>query len=870
MRINCLGSNVARAAVLVVLVGVLAVTYRLDAGTLYSQNFTSNPGFTSLAPSYAYWDNAAGNYYVRTRDDLGASYWAYSPSFGPVTTGSDITVAFDVLFESQNWGTYPGVRFFNSQPTSISTPCVFMVNNSYWDGRTEGLAFSDCGPNYYETPHYSIDDGVWYRVTMVLHTATNRADLSVARRSDSVIVGSFTNVAFVAAPFSWLGVGYYNEPDYGSDWSPIRLDNVVISTTGDNADLALTSLSVTRPGDSTSRTFTGCSFNVVNNGPTALSSEFILVDYYLSDDTSFGDADDRKIGDTGFTVSIASGATYPITLSPTGLGYMSDEWVQGLVPNGNYYVFAKVRLTDGSPTDPAPSNDFSRTGSTFAYNEPCPAPGSFSLTSPAHQSTSPAGTTSVNLQWGASSSATSYDVYFGTASNPPLVGNQTQTSRSVTVANGQTYYWKVIAKNSCGSTPSSSGTRTFAVDSQQQTNRVVRVVESSGSPGGSASVPVEFVAQGDENALGFSVTFDPAVLSNPVAALGTGAAGASLNTNTTQTATGKLGVALALPAGQTFAAGTRQLLAVTFNVTAGTITTSTPVGFGDQPIAREVASATATALTATWTGGTVTITQGYEADVAPRPNGNGTVSTTDWVQVGRFAAGLDTAAAGSEFQRADCAPRSSLGNGAISTTDWVQAGRYAAGLDPQTAAGGPTTVASSVAPGLAVHTFGTGAPITDGNPRRVALRTLDLGDEVEVTITLDATGEENALGLSLAFDPQAAGLVGVLPGRDAGGALVDVNVADALAGRIGIALALPAGRAIHGTGAELVVLRFTRASFDMTSPLRVTLVEDGPVAAELGSVDAEPLPLAIDTGLEPDRAVRRRMGSSQPQQGVQP
>src|SRR5262249_43154071 len=84
--------------------------------------------------------------------------------------------------------------------------------------------------------------------------------------------------------------------------------------------------------------------------------------------------------------------------------------------------------------------------------------------------------------------------------------------------------------------------------------------------------------------------------------------------------------------------------------------------------------------------------QKYEADVTPRPNGdnNGTVTIADWVQIGRFAAGLDTAEIGSEFQRADCAPRATLGDGEISIADWVQAGRYAAGLDPIVPAGGPS------------------------------------------------------------------------------------------------------------------------------------------------------------------------------------
>src|SRR6185503_19367160 len=89
--------------------------------------------------------------------------------------------------------------------------------------------------------------------------------------------------------------------------------------------------------------------------------------------------------------------------------------------------------------------------------------------------------------------------------------------------------------------------------------------------------------------------------------------------------------------------------------------------------------------------------QALEGDVSPRPGGNGVVSLADYVQIGRFAAGLDTVTVGSEFQKADCAPRSTLGDGVVSLADWVQAGRWAAGLDlPVPAAGGPTGSFASV------------------------------------------------------------------------------------------------------------------------------------------------------------------------------
>ena len=87
---------------------------------------------------------------------------------------------------------------------------------------------------------------------------------------------------------------------------------------------------------------------------------------------------------------------------------------------------------------------------------------------------------------------------------------------------------------------------------------------------------------------------------------------------------------------------------------------------------------------------TAVYTDGREADVAPRPDGDGALLVNDWVQVGRFVAGLDVPAEGSEFQRADCAPLDESGDGQLLVNDWVQAGRYVAGLDAQQEQGGPT------------------------------------------------------------------------------------------------------------------------------------------------------------------------------------
>lgn len=378
-----------------------------------------------------------------------------------------------------------------------------------------------------------------------------------------------------------------------------------------------------------------------------------------------------------------------------------------------------------------------------------------------------------------------------------------------------------------------------------QTNRVVRVGMASGSPGGTAQVPIELVAQGNENALGFSLTFDPAMLSNPQAALGTDAAGASLNINGLQTGQGRFGIAVSLPSGQTFAAGTRQILVVSFAV-ANTPAASTNLGFGDQPIGREVVDATANTLAATYTGGAVTITTGYEADVAPRPNGNGNgaVTISDWVQVGRFIAGLDQASAGGEFQRADCAPKDTKGNGSLSVADWVQAGRYAAGLDPAVTAGGPTTAAAAATP------FIRHPPSAIRNQTRavrVRAASIERGQQGTVTIELDAQGNENALGFSLNFDPAQLQFVSAALGSAATGAMLNVNDLQAAGGRVGVALALSAGQTFAAGTRQVVVLTW-KASANGSGITTAVNFGDSPITRELSDPAATILPAAFTNG----------------------
>jgi hypothetical protein len=231
---------------------------------------------------------------------------------------------------------------------------------------------------------------------------------------------------------------------------------------------------------------------------------------------------------------------------------------------------------------------------------------------------------------------------------------------------------------------------------------------------------------------------------------------------------------------------------------------------------------------------------GFEADVAPRPDGNNTVSIADWAQVGRFVANLDTPGSLPEFVRADCAPAATRGNGLLTVADWTQAGRYAAALDATVPAGGPTAPS---APGLN----------GESGERRVALLATEasttlalvpeaVSDGILLRVVLEGRGWENALGFSVVFDPQRAAVAGIEPGADLDGAMFQVNDRAAASGRVGLAVARSIGESFAAGRREIARLRFTSRVGD--EALRFAF-GDQPVLREAVDVLASTRPAAF-------------------------
>lgn len=104
------------------------------------------------------------------------------------------------------------------------------------------------------------------------------------------------------------------------------------------------------------------------------------------------------------------------------------------------------------------------------------------------------------------------------------------------------------------------------------------------------TVPVEIDSQGDELATSFTLNFNPAVFSNPVVVLGTGApTGSNLGINANEVASGKLGILVDSTA--TYVTGTQQIIRITFNLAPNTPVGTYPITFNSSPTIQSVSSA---------------------------------------------------------------------------------------------------------------------------------------------------------------------------------------------------------------------------------------------------------------------------------------
>jgi hypothetical protein len=394
-----------------------------------------------------------------------------------------------------------------------------------------------------------------------------------------------------------------------------------------------------------------------------------------------------------------------------------------------------------------------------------------------------------------------------------LISGATNSSLVLTnIQFNQSGTYSVIVSNAYGVTNSSYAVMTISYPPVKILMGTTNVMGGS-----SFSLPVYLVANGNENTLSFSLGFNTQRLTYASVDLGSGGGDAALLVNTTQVTSGKVGITMQLPSGETFPPGTQEVVRVTFN--SGFVSNApvvTPVNFTNQPIARAVFDFNGIKLATNFVNTTVILgITDFEGDVYPRTTGDRSLDIFDWTQVGRFVAGLDTVSNSAEFQRADSAPANTSGDGMLKVTDWVQAGRYGAAIDVPRFVSGPAAAVTPITL--------TAGPRTVNIAGGIGVKGLN----ITVPVMLQSQGNENAVGFSVKFDPTVLKYVSATKGSADGSATLIVNSNQASAGIVGVLLALQSGNSFtNGTQPEIAKLTFSALN---TTSNGVVAFTNGPV-----------------------------------------
>ena len=128
--------------------------------------------------------------------------------------------------------------------------------------------------------------------------------------------------------------------------------------------------------------------------------------------------------------------------------------------------------------------------------------------------------------------------------------------------------------------------------------RQIRLLGDKTAVGEIVTVRAELHGAGNENAIGFTVSFDAGALAFEGASLGADATGVALNANANQAGSGLVGLVLAKPTGQSFSSGLSRVAELRFRALARRAATT--ASLTDAPVTREVSSATAEVLGVDW------------------------------------------------------------------------------------------------------------------------------------------------------------------------------------------------------------------------------------------------------------------------------
>ena len=465
-----------------------ATQYDVYFGTSSNPPLYTNTGETSLDVSSLslnttyYWKVVAKNTCGNTADSSGTwhfrtgacgsppgSFALLSPSNGTTISGTSTTLSWGTAWGVTSYDVYFGTSsnpplYTNTGGTSLGVSGLSLNTTYYW----KVVAKNTCG-------NTADSSGTWSFTTPVCMNAPGAFAL-LSPGNGSTIGGTSTTLSWGTAS----GVTSY-DVYFGTSQTPplytntggtsLGVSGLNLNTTYYWKVVAKNSCGYTNDSSGTWHFTTPACTNPPGSFALLSPSSGSTIGG-TSTTLSWGTASEA----TSYDVYFGTSSNPPLYTNTGG----TSLGVSGLSLNTTYYWKVVAKNSCSDTTDSSGIWHFT----TPACTNP---PGSFALLSPGDGSTISG--TSTTLSWGTASEATSYDVYFGTSSNPPLYTNTGGTSLGVSgLSLNTTYYWKVVAKNSCSDTTDSSGTWHFALGSCSYIVSPTSI--SFGASGGSASISV--------------------------------------------------------------------------------------------------------------------------------------------------------------------------------------------------------------------------------------------------------------------------------------------------------------------------------------------------------------------------------------------
>jgi len=74
---------------------------------------------------------------------------------------------------------------------------------------------------------YFDNDG-WHHFVLFYDGISENAEITITELHSGSLIYSREFLPFVLDDFSYIAMGYYDQPNYGHAWCPIRIDNIIV------------------------------------------------------------------------------------------------------------------------------------------------------------------------------------------------------------------------------------------------------------------------------------------------------------------------------------------------------------------------------------------------------------------------------------------------------------------------------------------------------------------------------------------------------------------------------------------------------------------------------------------------------------------